>query len=197
MRTHFGKSLLLLILLLNASGQVLAQNAVKVTNGKHIMIDGKCEPNEWADAAALPASENYRLLFKKSADYVYICVASAKAANLMIDLFFSPTETKFYTLHASAKLGERVLQNGKWPQFTTDWDWWKIEGWTANTLRVKSFNGPPFLPGNAIEFQINRQHFEGKEWRVMFEFIADGSWTFPKNADNLKRDTWIKLDLSQ
>lgn len=175
--------------------QVFAQNTIKVPNGKHILIDGKCDAEEWNDAVKLNASDNYHLSFKKNADYVYICIDSAKETNLMIDLYLAATNKKLYTLHASAKLGERVLEGDRWKEFTTDWNWWEIKGWTANTLRVKSFEKPTFLPGKAIEFQISHKHFGRKNWRVMFDFIADDSGTFPKNADNLKSETWLNLNL--
>jgi hypothetical protein len=175
---------------------IAGSQALKVPAGRHIMVDGNCEAAEWIDAAALKASDNFTLRFKKTADFVFVCVDAGKESNLMIDLYFSPSKEKLYTFHASAKLGERTLKDGKWEPFTADWNWWKIKGWTANTLRVKGIEGPTFESGKAIELQIDRNHFGGRDWLALFDFISEPQpFIFPRNSDKLKSETWLELQL--
>lgn len=64
--------LLLILILFTATGS--ANESVRVPNGKQIMPDGKCDSEEWKDAIEKTAGDKYKLLFKKSDDYVFICV---------------------------------------------------------------------------------------------------------------------------
>lgn len=188
--------MLLLLIVFVSWNRGVAETAIKVPKGKHVMIDGQCTADEWLDAAKTNVSQQYQFYVKKNADFVYICISSAKETNLMIDLYFSPVKEKLYTFHASAKLGERILDGNKWRDFTTDWRWWQIDGWTANTLRLKSFKEATFLPGTAIEFQIDRKRFTGRDWRIMLDFIAEEEpFIFPIDADKLKSDKWLRLKL--
>lgn len=192
----FRHSFLFILLILLYSGSVTASKTVNVPNGNPVMIDGRCDPAEWKDAAELPAAENYRLLFKKNQEYVYICIDSAKESNFMMDLYLSPDAKRGYTLHASAKLGEQMMKDGKWTDFTTDWDWWNVHGWTANTRRLNSPKEPRFLPNKSIEYQLSREHFGGRVWRVMFDFLGlEKPLIFPGNGDKLSFDSWIMLKL--
>ena len=174
-----------------------AQDAIKVPSGKPVLIDGKCKKEEWKGAARLPMSKDYRLFLKKTDDYVFVCVAPPTGSNLMADLYLSAADKKLYTLHASAKLGERALESDKWKEWTNDWDWWNVDGWWANTLKPDSFEKRSFLPSQAIEFQISRRRFAGKRWRVMVDIISNGPLIFPSNANNLKSDTWLELNLNR
>ncbi len=174
-----------------------AQDVIKVPSGKPVLIDGKCKTEEWKDAAELSMSKDYRLFLKKTDDYVFVCVAPLTESNLMVDLYLSAADKKLYTLHASAKLGERVLEGDKWKEWTNDWDWWNVDGWWANTLKPDSFEKRSFLPSQAIEFQISRKRFGGKSWRVMFDIISSGSLIFPSNANNLMSDAWLELNLNR
>lgn len=186
--------LLSALLFLSFAASAFAAESVRVPDGKHIMPDGRCESDEWKDAGEKVISDKYKLLFKKSADYVYICIKPTKEMQFWVDLYVTPADKKLYTLHASAKLGERVLEGDKWKEFTRDWAWWQINGWWANTLRMT--NTGDYLLHQAIEFQIGRSRFAGHEWRVMLE-IEGRANVFPTAADNLKTETWLKFDLSK
>lgn len=192
----FKYCFLFVLVILASSFPATAAQTLKVPNGNHVMIDGRCDAAEWKDAAELPAPEDFRLLFKKNQDYVYICIDSLKPSNFMMDLYFAPDAKRAYTLHASAKLGEMQMEGRKWKEFTTDYDWWNVQGWTANTARLNSPKEPRFLPNKAIEYQISRKHFGGTEWRVMFDFLNVGKpLALPASADKLKTETWINLKL--
>jgi hypothetical protein len=183
--------LLLSIFTTNALG---VNESLRAPNGKHIMPDGKCGEEEWEDASEKAVGDKFKLLFKKTREYVYICVKPSKEVRFAVDLYVAPEDKKLYTLHVSAKLGERVLEGEKWKEWTVDWPWWEISDWWANTLRPADFQKREFLPHRAIEFQIGRNRFIGKEWRVMLD-LSSGSTLFPEKADNLKTETWVKLDL--
>lgn len=186
-----------LILLAAFVAGATARNSIKVPNGKAVLVDGKCQPEEWKDAAETPIPQNYELFFKKSGEFVYICVSAPQETFLTADLYLSPaTDGRLYTLHASAKLGERVLQEGKWKDWATDFNWWNADNWWANTVKPDSFEKRSFLPSRAIEFQISRRRFSGKSWRVMFDIIS-GKLIFPSDANNLKRETWLELKLNR
>lgn len=192
--TSMIRLLLVVFLFSSFAVSAFAAESVRVPDGKHVMPDGKCETYEWRDAFEKTVNDKYKLLFKKSADYVYICIKPTKEATFWVDLYVAPADKKLYTLHASAKLGERVLEGDKWKEFTTDWAWWNINGWWANSLRMT--NGREYLPHQAIEFQIGRARFAGREWYVMLE-IEGRANVFPANADNLKTETWMKFDLNK
>jgi uncharacterized protein (TIGR02246 family) len=186
-------SFVLPLLFFIASGAP-AQNTIKIPQGKPALVDGKCGAEEWKDAAELIISDNYKLYFKRTDDYVFVCVKPARETRFIVDLYLSPVKGELYTLHASAKLGERAMEGGKWKEWTDDWNWWDVNGWWANTLRPLDFEKKTFLPSRAIEFQIGRERFGGNRWRMMFQ-ISDGSLVYPMNADNLNRETWLELDL--
>lgn len=185
-----------LLLLLSIASISHAQTMVKVPHSRSILIDGKCKAEEWGDAAEVTAPKDYRLYFKKTDDYVFICVKPPQERSFSVDLYLSPADGKMFTLHVSAKLGERVLEGDKWKEWTVDWNWWEVDDWWANVLRASDFEKRVFLPHQAIEFQIRRKRFGGERWRVMLD-VSGGSLIFPANASNIRRDTWLELDLSK
>lgn len=183
--------LLLVILAISVAAQT------KVPNGKTIMLDGKCTTEEWIAAADVVIPNGFRLSFKKLDNYVFVCVKPPRESRFIVDLYLSGADKKLYTLHASAKLGERVLEGGKWKDWTADWPWWVIDGWWANVSRPADFSKTQFLPREGLEFQIDRRRFSGNRWRMMFDIGGEPPVIFPANADNLKSDTWLELDLGR
>jgi hypothetical protein len=182
------------LLLLSLASSLHAQNAVKVPGGVPVLPDGKCKAEEWNDAAEVVISNDYRLYLKKTDHYVFLCIKPSQERLFSVDLYLSPADGKMYTLHVSAKLGERMLEGDKWKEWTVDWNWWDVDGWWANALRPSDFEKRVFLPHQAIEFQISRKRFGGEKWRVMLE---RGSLVFPSGANNLKRETWLEVDLGK
>ena len=187
--------LILLLVILMFTANAHANESLRVPNGKQIMPDGKCEQEEWKDASEQAINDKFKILFKKSREYVYACIKPSKESHFTVDLYVAPEDKKLYTLHVSAKLGERVLEGERWKEWTTDWPWWDVSDWWANWLRPTDFEKREFLPQRAIEFQIGRKRFIGNEWRVMLD-LSSGSVLFPEKADNLKPETWMRLNLS-
>jgi hypothetical protein len=191
------KSLLVGLSLIFAAWPASGSGSVVVPHGHAVMVDGKISNDEWADARRIEIPNGTRLYFKQADAYVYLCIRWPKGDAGFVDLYLSPGDTRVYDLHASAKLGQRVLSKGQWAEWT---NWWNNEGWVANISRVDSFSERRFLPENVREFQIDRAYFPGPEWKIMLEIsLAKGeqytSIQFPANADKLHTDRWLPLKL--
>jgi hypothetical protein len=187
---------LLLTLLASCSAIAFAQSNVKVPRGKPALIDGRFSADEWRDATEVSAPDGTRFYFKQSGDHVFVCLRYPKETLGAVDLYLAPADKKLYTLHASAKLGERTLQGSAWKDWAVNWPWWEISGWYASVLKPTNSRTNPFLADEAKEFQISRQRFTGRQWQVMFDIGSPPDDTvFPNIADKLKSETWIKLKL--
>ena len=190
------RHILLLALLATGSASVFAQSTLKAPRGNPVLLDGKFSAEEWKDAAEVSAPSGIKFYFKQAGDYVLICVRYTKETLGAVDVYLAPAGKTLYTLHASAKLGERTLQGETWKEWTVDWPWWQISGWYASVLKSTNSRTNPFLADQAKEFQISRQRFGGRQWQVMFDIGSPPDATvFPNNADKLKTETWITLKL--
>src|SRR5215475_11115585 len=144
---------------------------VQAPMGQHILIDGRVDEKEWADAKQVPASPATRLYFKRDNTYLYVAVRPSTPARLSIDLYFRGIDMeKVLDLHASAKLGEREGTRDQWPP----WVWWNNRGWTANVVRPDSFEERKFLPDEAKEFQIELGKLKVKTLRFSLDIDTGG-----------------------
>ncbi len=171
-----------------------AQTPVNVPLGKPVLVDGVVEPVEWSDAYVRELSGEVRFYAKHSGDFLWLAVELPEGGDGAVDLYISPSSDEIYDLHASAKLGERKLSGGKWP----DWEWWDNRMWVANVSRVQSFEQRTFLPTRAREYQVRTDKFPGRPWRVMFELStpANPEWrttVYPAGAVNSKPINWWTL----
>lgn len=175
-----------------------AGRIVRVPTGKAVMIDGKITPGEWSDAAEVPMPGNARLYLKSSGEFVYVAVQFPETRSGFTDLYVAAEDGRVHDLHASAKLGERHLQNGKWPPWSK---WWNNDGWVANVSQVESFETRTFVPANVREYQIVRSRFRGRQWRLMLEMSVEsqaGEYTvvgFPASASNANPENWLTLEI--
>ena len=171
-----------------------AQNeSVKVPRRKPIMIDSQMTENEWTDAKSITVSDEVKLHFKQSGEYVFICIDAPKQPYLTTDIYLA-TDDKIYNLHVSAMLGERILKDGEF----TAWDWWNNKGWTANASRILNTVEPKrFLPSAAIEFQISRRRFAGEKWLMKFDVGIPNRTSFPKNTEAKNTADWLMLELGK
>jgi hypothetical protein len=184
------------MLLLLAGSVAISQQNIRVPLGKPVMIDGNMDASEWKDAAATEFPGLATLYVKRSDEYVWLAL-KLNGKDGALDLYLSPPDGSIYDLHASAKLGERRLQRGAWPDRT----WWNNEGWVANVSRADSFEKRTFLPANVRQYQIRRSRFPGPSWRVMFEILmpAEPEWkvtTYPVGASNTHTKGWLTLQLN-
>ena len=174
------------------------EELVRVPAGKPVMVDGKIERGEWSDAAEVKMRDGARLYLKSAGDFVCVAVLFPTSRSGFTDLYIASEGGNIDDLHASAKLGERRLHNGKWP----DWNsWWNNDGWVANVSQVRSFEKRTFMPANAREYQIKRSRFGGHVWRLMVDLSLDsepGEYTvvrFPESTSNSNPQTWLKVQV--
>src|SRR6266498_39168 len=140
-------------------------------NSPAVIVDGVFSEGEWQKAAQLEVPGTADLYFQGSPDFVYIAVRYTKSASGIVDLYLSPQDGEIYDLHASAKLGERQLRDGAFP----DWSWWNNHDWTANVSHVDSFEKRSFLSAPIREYQIRRARFPSRLWHLRFELTAMGT----------------------
>lgn len=172
------------------------RHTVVLPRGRPVMVDGKISRGEWTDARRLEMPNGGHLYLKQTEGYVYVCVELAAGESGFVDLYLS-SDAGIHDLHASAKLGQRLVSEGQ----SAEWErWWNNEGWVANVSRVESFEDRKFLAENVREFQIDPTYFPAPEWRIMIEVsVAKGkeyaSFAFPDNADKTRSDRWITIKL--
>ena len=77
------------------------------------MVDGKVSRGEWTDAKRLEMHNGAHLYLKQAEGYVYFCVELAAGDSGFVDLYLSPADARIYDLHASAKLGQRLVSEGR------------------------------------------------------------------------------------
>jgi hypothetical protein len=184
------------VLTFGASAPQSRESPIKAPHGKPVMIDGKLAAGEWGDARVVTLPGVARLFVKQSGEYVFLALELTNSDTGTVDLYVSPDDD-IYDLHASAKLGERKLQAGKWP---ADWTWWNNAGWVANVSRVDSWDKRTFLPEKVREYQILRSRFPGKRWKIMFDFMtpAKPEWKsvrYPAGASDTDTKGWLVLEL--
>lgn len=187
----------ILLLLVLVVPSLVAVDHITVPRGRTVMIDGKISGDEWIDAGHVELGGSGHLFFKTAGQYVYFAVQLPNNRSGFVDLYLAPAGGKLYDLHSSAKLGERALAGGHWPEWNS---WWNNRGWVANVSRVESFDEKKFLPETIREFQIDRSYFAGREWKIMLEIsLAKGQdyvvTPFPTNADPSHPETWLRVDL--
>jgi hypothetical protein len=186
----------LLIALPLFSTLLLAQT-VTVPQGKSIMLDGKLAPGEWSDAKQFAAGDLARLYCKQNNNDVLIAIEILKSKNGTSDLYLSTDAGHIYDLHASAKLGERTLEDSHWPE---EWTWWNNNGWVANVSRPDDWNRRTFKDENVREYQISRDRFPGKRWKIFLELMTPDQpkWqtsAYPPNTNSTSDRGWIVLQL--
>jgi hypothetical protein len=183
-----------ILLAIGYCSNAYAQDKIQVPRGKAILIDGKFSAGEWQDAAEKTVSDSVKLYVKTSEHYVFICVRLMAENSFFVDLYLSTSNKEIHNLHASAKLGERLLKENDYPE----WQWWNNRDWSANVSRVLSFDERKFLPDEVKEFQISRERFKGNQWLTMFEIYTGGTAkAFPTNTTNKKTENWLLLEFKK
>ena len=173
-----------------------SEEIVHVPTGKPVMVDGKIWPGEWSDAAEAEVPGGARLYIKTSGDFVYVAVQFPAGRSGFTDIYITSEDGGIYDLHASAKLGERRLDGGKWPEWS---NWWNNRGWVANVSQVDSFEKRTFVPAGVREYQIERSRFVGREGRLMLDMSMEsqgGKYTvvrFPASASDSNREKWLRV----
>lgn len=189
-------SLWMILLVIFVAGHA-AESVVQVRRGNPPMVDGKFSNNEWSDAAHVDIANGFATFYaKRSGEFVWLGVRPLKNSRTTVDLYLSPADGGIYDLHASAKLGERKLENGTWPE----WQWWNNQEWVANLSRPDNFEQKKFLPDEGREFQIRRSRFPGRRWKIMLEILVISesgveTTSWPAGAKNTDTRGWMVLQL--
>ena len=177
--------------------------ALQPAAGGPILLDGRCEADEWARATRHPASPGREVLLQEDARFVYLCITLPPDSFGTIDLYVLPQgESAPWNLHASAQLGERRRSGQDWPE----WTWGNHQGWASPAVPfrgMKDVEGktrPDFGVVKDREIQIDKERFAGARWKVMFELRAlgadrKGSLVFPAGALVDDPATWAVLSL--
>lgn len=172
------------------------EEIVQVPTGKPAMVDGKIGLEEWSDAAEVKIPGGARLYMKTSGEFVYVAVQFPAGRSGFTDVYIASEDGAIYDLHASAKLGERQLEGGKWLPWS---NWWNNQGWVANVSQVESFEKKTFLPAYVREYQIERSRFLGREWRLMLDMSMESQQSkytvvrFPTSASDLNPEKWLRV----
>ena len=196
--------LLFFLTILNLSN-ALGQTNILVPHGIPVMIDGDFTGKEWNDGKVITIQDSIKLFFKQTEEFVFIGIEPPKKGynGGWIDLYLSEGENNIFNLHASRKLGERKLTNGKWE----DWDkWWTNKGkWKANYIRPDDIeeNGKTKaiqLKDDGWEYQIRKDKFGKGNWRILFEIsiVLNGfkNIKYP-NELTTEAKNWLVLTFEQ
>jgi hypothetical protein len=186
----------LLFFALNASAAKDLQVRVPLTSPA-VMIDGAFSKAEWEHAAVVEVPGIARLYFQRSDEFVYVAAEYTHSPSGIVDLYIS-AHGEIYDLHASAKLGERQLHAGTFPE----WTWWNNNQWVANVSRIDSVQKGTFLPAAIREYQIRRSRFASSEWWVRFELTAMSAdnktqsvTVFPSDTTASSNSGWLVLSV--
>jgi hypothetical protein len=138
-----------------------------------------------------------QLYFKQNNNDVLIAIQFLKSKTGTADLYLKSADGQIHDLHASAKLGEHQLTNGEWPE---EWTWWNNDRWVANVSRPDDWSKRTFKDENVREYQISRDRFPGKEWKILFELMtpSEPKWlttAYPSNTNNRSDKNWMVLRL--
>jgi hypothetical protein len=169
-------------------------DAIHVPFGNYVMIDGHFKPMEWCDAARQTIPDVADIFFSQTGEFIFICIHFLQGRFGIVDVYLAEDDASPVNLHASAKLGERVLQGATW----SSWDWWNNVDWIANVSRVVSFQDRTFLPEDVRVFQIRRSRFSGEQWQVFFRLTCLNDENqevvaFPPQASDLDTNRWLSL----
>lgn len=196
---HLSAGLCLCLL----ASPAVAVPSLSIGDAGPVLLDGRCEAGEWADAARHAVSDRISLLLQQDERFLYVCVLSPEESMNTLDVYLQAADRPgLVNLHASAQVGQRTRGEDGWP----DYVWWNHEGWYSPAVpyigiqrdgeRVR----PQFKPGIPREMQIEKSRFGAYPWRVMFvvggERDEAGNWInrrFPESAGEDSTDGWLRL----
>lgn len=180
---------ILLALLSTFIAQVPPSLAVPSTDVP-VLLDGRCEGDEWRRAARTTIRDGMELLLQQNATQVMLCVPLPADSYGTMDLYVGSRSVPIpINLHASAQVGERQRTVSGWPE----WTFGNQRGWYSPPValsRAAVVDGRAQLTfGNVMarEVVIDKEKFGGGPWRVMIEIRAlgadkKGSLQFPTGA---------------
>ena len=187
-----------------AAPPVVAPPTVALPAGHRVLLDARCEPAEWSDAARVAVSPAVDLLLKQDSESVFFCLTLPEGSYGTLDLYLQTAAGEApWNLHVSAQVGERQRTAAGWPE----WQFANHHGWFSPAVPLRGaevVDGRAKLTFTAVagrEVQLERSRFGSGPWRVMVELRSlgpahDGSVVYPPGAAVDEPSTWATLLLA-
>lgn len=176
---------------------------VPLVSIESVEIDGRIGGDEWKGAHEVTVAPDVTLLVFHTKDDVLLAVRLKTPAPAYVDIFLLLEEEKRINLHASMQVGERALPAKGWTDREPPTHWGRQDRWRANA--VKQLPGKPksapltetLVPYEGFEFQLARERFGGKRWRLRLEvrdFMAERpDIIFPNQSTRMDSASWGEL----
>ncbi len=214
MRTISISIVLLLIFCFGTTSFADNRDVIRVPegNGMPVLLDGIFSPGEWIDAKKIDIHNNVSLYLKKYRGHVFIGIKIAPYSSSVVDIFISPDGHSIYHLHASAQIGERLLNENSGPWDNPSFTWGNSVDWYANEVRWDNGKMQDLIKQGksrdeaqemscfkyeGFEFQIKQSKFPSDEWLFRIEVPMAPDWDSPiiyPNETVMRSTTgWIKL----
>jgi len=191
-------------------------NSIRVPegNGVPVLLDGLFSPGEWADAKKIDIHSNVSLYLKKYREHVFVGVKIDPYKTSVVDMFISPDGESIHHLHASAQIGERIVNEDSGPWDNPPFIWGNSVAWYANEIRwdngkmqelIKQGKSSDeaqamsYFKYDGFEFQIKRSKFPADRWLFRIEVPMapdfDKPVIYPPGTAMKFTKGWIELEL--
>ncbi|HEV8629989.1 MAG TPA: hypothetical protein VGV61_06695 [Thermoanaerobaculia bacterium] len=186
-----------------ATPPIATPPSIALPTGHRVLLDTRCEPAEWSDAARVAVTAGVDLLLKQDPESVFLCLTMPEGSYGTLDLYLQPAAGEApWDLHVSAEVGERRRGPAGWPE----WQFGNHRGWFSPAVPLRGaevVDGRArltFTPVEGREVQLERSRFGDGPWRVMLELRAlgparDGTAVYPPGALVDQPATWATWSL--
>ena len=164
-----------------------------------VLLDGRCDPAEYAKAARHDLGQGVTLYALHGKDFINFCAALPPESLGSMDLYLqSPSGGAITNVHVSAQVGERTYQEGADPA----WEWGNHRGWYGPPVAIRGSelrpDGKPritFKDSTGREVQLSKARFGSGPWKFRYELRAIG----PGQANTVRlpaeENGWMTLQL--
>lgn len=171
-----------------------------------LLVDGRTEAREWANAGRIEIGEGAWLLGGQVGDSVRLAVTGPDPLPRVVDVFVRTESGRLLQFHASMALGERDLTLFGEPVDAVPWTWHVHPGWQATRANIDASKprdlafGERLMPRDGVEFEWLRERFEGHVvlLRIHVSSFAgsEPELVYPPESSFENSDGWLRLDLS-
>ena len=150
-------------------------------NGMPVLLDGRFSPGEWEDAKRVDIREDVSLFMKTYGGHVFIGIRISPFRTSAIDMFISPGGGRIHHLHASAQIGERLVNeaSGRWDK--PSFNWGDTVDWSANEIRWDEKKMHSLIKEGKSEGEAQEMAnypYDGFEFQIRRSKIGPGPWLF-------------------
>ena len=183
-------------------------------NGRPVLLDGLFSPGELDDALKIDIQQNVSLYLKKYSGHVFIGIKVTPYKTFVVDMFISPDGKSIHHLHASAQIGERVVNENSSRTDNPSFIWGYSVDWYANEIRWdnkkmqelmkqgKSRNEAQemsYFKYEGFEFQIRQSKFASNQWLFRLDVPMapdfDKPVIYPSGTEMKSTKGWIRLEM--